>query len=364
MIEDVNKYVVKKWRSVLFALLSLLLYYFISFLLHPTSHYWEIFFTQPFPEMLFDIGLTLLFCIAISRFSIMLNNRLNNTLPWTEKTLKRVLAQTTLQIVGVVVVIAFQIVIGSVFYDTECKTDPLCNFQDVWSWITGSVVIGLIISSINTGSYVIESWKKAAFEAADERLKAADMKRAVTEAELNALKLQIDPHFVFNNLSVLSELILKDQKLGYEFSENFSKVYRYLLVNSRKDLTLLSDELKFVQAYVFLLQNRIGEGVSFKIDICNDAQLCSLPPLTLQLLIENAIKHNQTTKSNPLNISVYSKSTTELVVENTIIPIQGDVNSSGTGLKNIIGRYTLLGLQPPLIIETDKTFKVVINLKP
>ncbi|KOS05665.1 hypothetical protein AM493_06175 [Flavobacterium akiainvivens] len=364
MIDDVNKYVVKKWRRVLFTLLSLLLYYFISFLLHPTSRYWQVFFTQSIPEMLFDISLTLLFCITISWFSIMINTRLNKLLPWTEKTFKRAIAQSLLQITGVLVVIFFQVMIGSLFYDTDCESDPLCNFQDVWSWITGSIVIGLVISSINTGSYVIESWKKAAFEAAEEKLKAADMKRAITEAELNALKLQIDPHFVFNNLSVLSELILKDQQLGYEFSENFSKVYRYLLVNSKKDLTVLSEELKFVQAYIFLLQNRIGEGVSFTVDIKNNALLHSLPPLTLQLLIENALKHNQTTKANPLKINVYSKSATELVVENTTIPIHGDVNSSGTGLKNIIGRYTLLGLQPPLIVKTDKMFKVVITLKP
>ncbi|MXN90297.1 histidine kinase [Flavobacterium sp. Sd200] len=363
MIDDVNKYVVKKWRRVLFTLLSLLLYYFISFLLHPTSRYWQVFFTQSLPEMLFDIALTLLFCIAISWFSIILNSKLNKLLPWTEKTLKRSIVQSLLQITGVVIIIFFQIMIGSLFYDTDCESDPLCNFQDIWSWITGSIVIGLVISSINTGSYVIESWKKAAFEAAEEKLKAAEMKRAVTEAELNALKLQIDPHFVFNNLSVLSELILKDQKLGYEFSENFSKVYRYLLVNSRKDLIALSEELKFVQSYIFLLQNRIGLGVSFSINIDDAALPFYLPPLTLQLLIENALKHNQTTKSNPLKVNVYNEGANQLVVENTILPIQGDVHSSGTGLKNIIGRYTLLGIQPPLIVETHEVFKVVINLK-
>lgn len=363
MIDDVNKYIVKKWRRVLFAFLSLLIYYIISFLLHPDSHYWTIFLTQPFFAVIGDIFISLLFCIAISRFSIMLNNRLNKSLPWTEKTLKRVITQTFLQILGVITIIAFQILLGSLFYeDNGCINDPLCNFREIWNWLTGSLIIGLVISSINTGSYIIENWKKTALEAAEQRLKAAEMKRAVTEAELHALKLQIDPHFVFNNLSVLSELILRDQQVGYEFSENFSRVYRYLLVNSRKDLIALSDELKFVKSYMFLLKSRIGEGVEFEIDINKVSLGLNLPPLTLQLLIENALKHNQTNKNNPLKVRVYSKGLNALVVENIIVPIQGDVSSSGTGLKNIIGRYSLLSKEIPIVVNTNDAFKVIIPL--
>lgn len=363
MINEINKYLVKKWRRVFLTLLSLLLYYIISFLLHPGAYYWKILFTQPVTIIFSDIGLSLLFCILITRFSIFLNKTLNKKLPWTEKTLQRALLQILLQIAGVIVIVLFQILLSMLFYDEDCANDPMCNFEDLWMWAVGSIIIGLIIGSINTGSYLIDNWKKTALEAADQRLKAADMKRAVTEAELNALKLQIDPHFVFNNLSVLSELILKDQKLGYEFSENFSKVYRYLLINSKKDLIALSEELKFVQSYIFLLQNRIGEGVHFQINIDEASFGLFLPPLTLQLLIENALKHNQTTKSNPLQVSVYSKSDTELVVENTIIPIQGVVSSSGTGLKNIIARYDLLGLTAPTIHQSENVFKVIINLK-
>lgn len=363
MINEINQYLITRWKRVLYTLLSLLLYYIISFLLHPGAYYWKILFTQPVTVIFSDIGLSLLFCILISRFSIFLNKTLNKKLPWTEKTLQRALIQILFQIAGIIVIVLFQMALGMLFYDESCADDPLCNFEDLWMWAIGSIMIGLIIGSLNTGSYLIDNWKKTALEAAEQRLKAADMKRAVTEAELNALKLQIDPHFVFNNLSVLSELILKDQKLGYEFSENFSKVYRYLLVNSRKDTIALSEELKFVQSYIFLLQNRIGQGVHFEITIAERALGLSLPPLTLQLLIENALKHNQTTKTNPLQISVYSKNDTELVVENTIIPIQGGVSSSGTGLKNIIRRYELLGLATPTIIQNENSFKVIINLK-
>ncbi len=133
-------------------------------------------------------------------------------------------------------------------------------------------------------------------------------------AELQALKLQIDPHFIFNNLSVLSELILEDQQLGYEYSEKFARVYRYLLVNSKKDIIAVEEELKFLDSYIFLIEKRIGEGVIFKIDVQEEYKSMYTLPLSLQLLVENAIKHNQTSKANPLEIHVYTNSESELVV--------------------------------------------------
>ncbi len=97
-------------------------------------------------------------------------------------------------------------------------------------------------------------------EAAQHKLRASKHKQAAMAAELQALKLQIDPHFIFNNLSVLSELILEDQQLGYEYSEKFARVYRYLLVNSRKDIIVVEEELKFLESYIFLIEKELGKG--------------------------------------------------------------------------------------------------------
>lgn len=219
-----------------------------------------------------------------------------------------------------------------------------------------------MIIAINTGNYLILNWRNTAIEAAGHKLKAAENKQAAMEAELQALKLQIDPHFVFNNLSVLSELILENQQLGYEYAENFSKVYRYLLVNSRKDIILLEEELKFLNAYIFLIQHRAGNGVHFEIDIDKGSRDLYLPPLTLQLLIENALKHNKTIKSDPLKIRIFSNDKKELIVENKLIAIEKQVNSSGIGLQNIISRYQLLSKEPPEIIKGPDSFKVIIRL--
>ncbi|HJT74397.1 MAG TPA: histidine kinase [Chitinophaga sp.] len=206
------------------------------------------------------------------------------------------------------------------------------------------------------------NWRNTAIEAAEHKVKAAQNKQAAMEAELQALKLQIDPHFVFNNLSVLSELILEDQQLGYEYAENFSKVYRYLLINSKKDIILLEEELKFLNAYIFLIRHRAGNGVHFEIDVDKGSRELYLPPLTLQLLIENALKHNKTIKSDPLKIRIFSNDKKELIVENKLIAIEKQVSSSGIGLQNIISRYELLSKEPPEIIKGADSFKVIIRL--
>jgi LytS/YehU family sensor histidine kinase len=216
-------------------------------------------------------------------------------------------------------------------------------------------MISLMIMAINIGNHLILNWK-------NEAVKSAELNQLVIEAELQSLKLQIDPHFVFNNLSVLSELILESQQLGYEYAENFSRIYRYMLVNSKKDTILLEDELKFLHSYMFLIKHRIGEGVSFSIEVDQESKNLSLPPLTLQLLVENALKHNRTSKKEPLKIKLYTNDKNELIVENTILPIEKPLDSSGIGIKNIIRRYKLLSEKEPEIVRTSHLFIVIIPL--
>ena len=193
-------------------------------------------------------------------------------------------------------------------------------------------------------------------------MRAAKLDQVVLEAELQSLKLQIDPQFVYNNLSVLSEIILEDQQLGYEYAENFSKIYRYLLVNSKKDIISLEEELNFLNSYIFLIKNRFGDGVTFEINVNPAKRNFQLPPLTLQLLVENALKHNQTNKKRPLRIKVYTNSQSQLIIENLLIPIENVSESSGIGISNIIKRYDLLSNLQPQIKNDGKTFNVILPL--
>lgn len=224
------------------------------------------------------------------------------------------------------------------------------------------VLWALMVSALNTGYFLLINWKTATMTAAAYKIKAAAHKQLAAEIELQALKLQLDPHFVFNNLSVLSELILKDQQLGYAYTENFTKVYRYLLINSKKKLVPLSEELKFLDAYLFLVHNRMGGGSVFRIDIDESKLSMLIPPITLQIFIENALKYNRTEEDDPLVVQIYTNDQDELVVSNSLLPLIKKPHSTGIGLNNIISRYALLTDRAPSVEQSDEIFTVKVPL--
>ncbi len=178
--------------------------------------------------------------------------------------------------------------------------------KDLTHVIFSIILLCFIVGMLNTVAFLTSNWRKQIVASAEYKTKASEYKRLIAETELKALRLQLDSHFVFNNLSVLSELILKDQQLGFEYSENFSKVYRYLLVNAKKQLITLRDEMKFLDSYLFLLRSRMGNGIVFIVQISDNQLDLRLPPITLQLLVENAIKHNRIDKDDPLLINIHS----------------------------------------------------------
>lgn len=335
--------------------------YIISYIIDPYAEFWTGYLQRPFSDMILEWIITLIFCTIISEISLYLDGFFNRVIPWTDRPRRRLLLQMILQICAVLAVIAiFSFFFSFVDEGTKETLTPqeLTNFSQ---WIIVSILIAFTVSVINTGGFLITNWKNTAMEAAEHKVRAAEHQRAAAEAELQALRLQLDPHFVFNNLSVLSELILEDQQLGYEYSENFAKVYRYLLVNSKKDIISLGEELKFMNAYLFLIKNRIGDGVIFDIDIDQSLLHLHLPPLTLQLFLENALKHNQTLKSRPLVIRIFSEEDT-LVISNNLLPLVHKSYSAGIGLSNINSRYALLSDRVPVIEKMEEEFVVKVPL--
>ncbi|MVT12549.1 sensor histidine kinase [Chitinophaga tropicalis] len=352
-------------KRVLVVFFAFLLLYFVSYIIDPYSKFVTDYFKREPLAILGEWTVSFIFCFLISESAIRIHALLNKYLSWTERSGKRLVIEASLNLLAVLVIIFLDLLCFSLIEGEPLpfhNNVPIEERRGLLQWVLVSAIIAFMIIAINTGNYLILNWRNTAIEAAGHKLKAAENKQAAMEAELQALKLQIDPHFVFNNLSVLSELILENQQLGYEYAENFSKVYRYLLVNSRKDIILLEEELKFLNAYIFLIQHRAGNGVHFEIDIDKGSRDLYLPPLTLQLLIENALKHNKTIKSDPLKIRIFSNDKKELIVENKLIAIEKQVNSSGIGLQNIISRYQLLSKEPPEIIKGPDSFKVIIRL--
>lgn len=195
--------------------------------------------------------------------------------------------------------------------------------------------------------------------------KVERMNLAKTQAELSVLKSQIDPHFIFNSLNTLSYLISSDQKSAKLYNDTLAKVYQYILRNSEKDLVLLREEIEFISNYFYLLRIRFEDAINMKIEIRDiEAEDLLIPPISLQTLVENAIKHNGFDEKNPLLISV-SVTYDYVVVTNPVKSKSYLQPTSKIGLANLDSRYRLI-TNRNITIEKNHLFTVklpIINLK-
>jgi len=180
-------------------------------------------------------------------------------------------------------------------------------------------------------------------------------------AQFDALKNQLDPHFLFNSLNVLTSLIEENPHAAQQFTTSLSKVYRYVLEQKNKELVSVDEELKFAKTYVGLLKMRFEDSIIFEIPEKANNPQAKVVPLSLQLLLENAVKHNVVNSANPLMIKIYELGD-NLVVENNIQPKEVLKKSSGVGLVNIMQRYNLLTKREININKTASSFIVQIPM--
>lgn len=195
-------------------------------------------------------------------------------------------------------------------------------------------------------------------------LETEELKRISAQAQLQAIKNQVNPHFLFNNLNVLSSLVLLDSPDANKFIEEFAKVYRHILSSQQKELVQLQTELDFMQPYIFLLKKRFPESINISINIPDKFFSWQILPVALQMLIENAIKHNITSKLKPLHIEITVDEQNNLVVYNNLQPKLPDGESTNIGLKNIAQRYDLITGRQIDIIKTTDSFSVALPLIP
>lgn len=193
-------------------------------------------------------------------------------------------------------------------------------------------------------------------------MEAEELKRISAQAELQVIKSQINPHFLFNNLNVLSALIMKNNEEANKFIEEFSKVYRYILSNHDKELVELRTELDFIEPYIFLLQKRFADSLTVELNIPESYRHYYIIPASLQLLIENAIKHNIISKARPLVINVHVNGNNTVVVSNNFQPRETAVASTKIGLNNIKKRYWLVSGQEVTVDAGVEIFSVAIPL--
>jgi LytS/YehU family sensor histidine kinase len=216
-----------------------------------------------------------------------------------------------------------------------------------------TVIITLLISFFLHAREFFLNWKKL-------ELDAVKLRNENLTSKYESLKSQLDPHFLFNSLNVLTNLVYSDSDKSARFIKQLSEVYRYVLEVRNKELVLLEEELRFVESYLFLQQIRFGNKLKVENRLIGVDGL--IPPLALQILVENAIKHNVISEDDPLTIKMFQQDN-HIVVENNLqkkaLLTEG---STGIGLDNITKRYEFLSNQKISIEQTPASFIVKLPL--
>ena len=223
-----------------------------------------------------------------------------------------------------------------------------------------SLVPTSAVLTLYEATYFFQQWKQ--------NLRRADeLARTATQAQLDALQGQLDPHFLFNNLNTLSALIEPDNAPAQQFVEQLADVYRYVLLAQGQATVPLAEELAFVETYLALHKVRFRDNLRVEIAVPLAAQSRRVAPLSVQLLVENALKHNVASREHPLQLALTTDEAADfLQVENTLRPrTAGLAPGTGTGLANVRRRYALLGAaQPVEVRKQDGYFRVKLPLLP
>lgn len=297
---------------------------------------------------IFSLAISFLFGLGISRIVEMAERRV----PWIRRPVLRLLLDlTTITLYSFAVSFVLFAFFGAYVWRWEV---PNHKFYDiVLSSTILPVSIALVITLILTSRSFLQHWRQAAIET--ERMRAERL-----AGQYQSLKDQLNPHFLFNSLNVLGNLVYESPERANEFIEKLAAVYRYVLDNQEVDLVPLKTELSFIRSYLDLHKTRFGERMTYTIQV-DEPQEYSIPPLTLQLLIENALKHNKATVESPLDINIVTLGG-KLSVSNTYQKRDSHEPGSGIGLKNIQERYRFFTDTAIVIEENPNQYIVTVPL--
>lgn len=313
------------------------------------------FYAEHWLNQQYTFGYTYLVSLSTAALIWTINRRIlilfRRRFPEIEDTNKRI----SLQLITSLIVSAFAAVLISIFYDlTRFWGSPLVWQDYLYNVFVISIFV-FLVSGIYEGSFYFARWRVSTKEA--EALKKENL-----QSQLESLKNQVSPHFLFNSLNTLSSLIEENKEQAILFVDQLSKVYRYLLQSNEKELTTVQEEVNFLEAYFFLLKTRFSDGLSMELQLPDPVLQSLIPPLTLQMLVENAVKHNVVSISRPLNITISAKDDSSLCVKNNLQKKTLNVVSTGLGLANISAKYKLLNKPAILIEDGNGCFSVTLPL--
>jgi len=229
-------------------------------------------------------------------------------------------------------------------------------FSDYFFIVGLHLLLAVIAIFLYEHLYYIKNWKILYDE-------SEDIKKININSQYNFLKDQVKPHFLFNSLNTLTSLIRTDVDRAELFTLEMATVYRYLLKRNDNNLATLKEELSFLTAYISMLKTRFEDALVIEMEIDQIYMSHLLPPLVLQLLVENAVKHNIISKCQPLRISIHTDDANNVHIYNNLQLKGSNETSEKKGLSNMIERYKLLKMENGLfILEEKNTFKVIVPL--
>ncbi|OAD45062.1 2TM domain-containing protein [Polaribacter atrinae] len=284
-----------------------------------------------------------------------INEYLNTKWDWVKETNKRVWSGIIATVIYTVIAV---LIIHYIQYILLYGNSVENFFKGYLVWVhLFAIIFSLGVAAFLHAKGFMVNWKSAMTQESTQQQIVAKTEMAKFES----LKNQLDPHFLFNSLNVLTSLIGENPAQAEKFTTKLSKVYRYVLEQRNKDLVPIDEELKFAKTYMQLLEMRFEDAVKFNIPDSISTNELKIVPLSLQLLLENAVKHNVVSSSKPLTISIYEEDG-YLIIENNVNPKEAIGKSTKVGLQNIADRYGLITQKGVKIENNNKIFKVSLPL--
>ncbi len=288
---------------------------------------------------------TILVFNIISEGNVLFDHIAERYLPIPEKISLRIILHAILSLLLGGLILVLLMLTGS---DILFFSNPILQLMTLFGLIFTFI---LILVSITLR--IIDKWITSIWQL--EEIKALKL-----ASDYQSLQAQLNPHFLFNNLSVLKSMITYDPEAAVQFTQNFTDVYRYVLQSKDKATVKLTEELEFLEAYTALHKERMGSALIVENDIREAELMRELPPLALQQLVENALKHNVALKDSPLHIVIRSNADS-ITITNNVNPKEAS-HSEKTGLTNLKQRYALLTSRPVEVMPGSSSFEVHIPL--
>jgi len=267
-----------------------------------------------------------------------------------DQTLRRLLIQVPLQVIitvlisGVLEFLVVRLLLGR-----------MCTYPEIAESALFSLVPTAIVSLIYESRFFFQQWRENA-------VRVEQLARTQAQSQLEALRNQVDPHFLFNSLNTLAALIDDDAAAAQQYLSQLADVYRYVLLVREKDTVTLAEELAFVDAYLYLSKARFRDNLQIENTIPAALGMRRVAPLSIQTLVENALKHNVASREHPLTLRLEAIGSEAIRVVNSLRPKTTLVSGTRVGLKNLLSRYALLTSHPVEVYHDEQVWAVRLPL--